>query len=105
MRPYYRDEKRTHTSESFPGARLGRPIRRSSERSLCLRGALRDDANRVIDNLQEAALDAEAAGLAVRAQLQSALAEQRHHRRVPGQNSDFAVVCGRDDRVDAPLEH
>jgi len=57
----------------------------------------------VIGNLKETTFDMESMSCAM-AQAQLAVTEHRHHRSVAGQDSNFAIECGGDDRIGLALE-
>src|SRR5258705_2318147 len=69
--------------------------------SLRLRRVLRHDANPIVDDLEKPAFDMEARA---RTEPQITLAEQGHHRCVPGEDADLAVEGGGDDGIRRPLE-
>jgi hypothetical protein len=62
-----------------------------------------NDPYRIIEDLQEPALDFELPP-ATGAKPQLAAAEQRHHRRVAGQDSNFAVIRRRDNGIGLAFE-
>lgn len=70
-----------------------------------LRGgcSLRYDPHLILDDLQEAAFDIEAA-TTFASNAERSLAEERHHRRVPGENANLAIERGRDDGLRLTLE-
>src|SRR6476619_2560910 len=79
----------------------GRPFRSEPARSLCLRRALRHDADLIVHDLEEPALDAEACA---RAEPKIAFAEQGHHRCMPAEDAHLAVERRGDDGIRRPLE-
>src|SRR5687767_5883689 len=69
-----------------------------------LDGSLGYDPDRVVQNLKETARNLKAAGIPVRAEPQFTLPQQRHHRRVLGEDTDFSVEGGCHDALHCPFE-
>jgi len=80
----------SHLAISVSGLHLTRPFRH--------------DADRVIDHLEKSAFDAESPGAAVGSEAERPFPQQRHHWGVPRKDAYFAVECGSDQRIDAPIE-
>src|SRR3954465_55913 len=73
-----------------------------ADRCLRRRRFLRHDTNVVVDDLKKASFDVELLAAAP-AESKHTFAEQRHHRSVPGENTDLTVVRGGDDLIRRPL--
>jgi hypothetical protein len=100
------DAHRRYRAPSTSRGRSGRdelpPLHRASRRSH-RRRVFRHDTHDVVYDLEEAAFDAEAP-LTPRAELQLTLPQQRHHRRVPGENAHLSIERRSDNRFRRPLE-
>src|SRR5262252_2295251 len=63
------------------------------------RGSLRDDTHRIVDDLQESAVDVEPLTARLCPNPEHALAQEGHHRGVSGKNANLAVVRRDDDGI------